>query len=170
MPKLFVIMPFGVGSANAEHRVNEINFDEVYSQIIRPAGVAFGWSVLRIDEVLQSGIIQEQYLKELFSADLVIADISLQNANVFYELGIRQSISTGGTILIAAEGTVLPFDLANQRVIFYKNSSEGFAEARLRINKILQEYNPGQWHSPVLAFLQKLGITSNPLADKVLLR
>jgi len=167
MPKLFVIMPFGVRPAAADHLVPEINFDEVYIQAIRPVGLASGWAVLRIDELLTGGNIQDQYLKELFSADLLVADISLPNGNVFYELGIRQSISTGGTILIAVEGTKLPFDLTTQRVLFYKNNVDGYADLSLQIKMILKDYKPEEWSNPVASFLQKLGITSSPAADNV---
>lgn len=112
-PRLFVIMPFG-----KRHTGDDVvvDFDLVYSQILRPAGELAGYSVLRIDEMLTPGLISDQYLRELFLADLAIADVSVPNGNVFYELGIRQAISTSGTILVALQGSTLPFDLSHQRV------------------------------------------------------
>src|SRR4051794_35689003 len=116
MPRLFTIMPFG--KRPAEHsEAGAIDFDEVYHLSIKPAAASAAWDVLRIDEVLHPGNIVGQYIRELATADLVIADISIPNPNVFYELGIRHSISPAGTVLIAYEGTHLPFDIINQRVI-----------------------------------------------------
>ena len=118
MKRLFVVMPFGTREADDKHNVDVINFDYVYRQIIRVAGATAGYEVIRIDEVVEAGAITHQYLKEILEADVVLGDISLPNANVYYELGIRQAISTGSTILIAYEGSSIPFDLANQRVFF----------------------------------------------------
>src|ERR1700744_3147641 len=98
MPKLFVIMPFGV----KEHDGTTLDFDNVYRAAIRPTAEHAGWQVLRIDEVLTPGTISDQYLKELLTSELVLADISIPNANVYYELGIRHSVSSSGTLLISS--------------------------------------------------------------------
>src|SRR5579864_3972520 len=107
MRKLFVIMPFGVRIVVDSSGSQTVDFDLTYSSLIKAAGEAAGWNVLRIDEIAEPGVITDQYLREILEADLVLADISAQNANVFYELGVRQAISTGGTILIALKGTQL---------------------------------------------------------------
>jgi len=117
-------MPFGNKLAEVSGKAIEIDFDYVYNSIIRPAGIEAGWTVSRIDEVTRSGIISDQYLKEILESELVLADISSSNSNVFYELGIRQSISTGGTILLAIKGSKIPFDLSSQRIFFYDLGKE----------------------------------------------
>jgi hypothetical protein len=119
MPKLFVIMPFGL----KRHEGLEFDFDVVYRTVIRPTAEGVGWKILRIDEVSTPGAINDQYLRELLNADLVLADISIPNANVYYELGVRHSISSSGTLLISS-GTPqdVPFDLRGQRVIFFDRS------------------------------------------------
>ena len=174
MPRLFVIMPFGKRSADASHTAIDIDFDYIYSNLIRPAGEIAGWTVLRIDEVTRSGIITNQYLKELLESDLVIADISLPNSNVFYELGIRQSISTGGTILVALEGSTIPFDMSAQRVFFYNLDYVGIEESKSFLIKVLKnysgdnqenDYDGKEIENPIRSFLEKVGATVNPSKD-----
>src|ERR1700716_1613607 len=106
MPRLFVIMPFGIKPI----ATSAYDFDLVYTAMIRPAALQSGWDVVRIDEVTRVGSITQQYLREIVSADLVLAEISAPNPNVFYELGVRHAASRGGSILVAREGTEIPFD------------------------------------------------------------
>lgn len=166
MRKLFAIMPFGRKRADNGHGREELDFDEVYRSLIRPAGEEAGWEVVRIDEVVTAGQISDQYLGLIFSADLVIADISLPNGNVYYELGIRQAISTGGTVLIAHAGTQLPFDIAGQRVTFYSLDPDGMALPAVRLTQALREYVPSAFGNPIRGFLEKLGAASNPRLDE----
>lgn len=157
--KLFAVMPFGVKA--------EIDFDLVYSELIRPAGNAAGWAVLRIDDIAVPGAISDQYLREIFDADMVVADVSISNANVFYELGIRHAISTGGTLLLALKGTPLPFDIAHLWVLFYELDSSGLLKARKRLEQTLLDYRPNQTltSNPIRQFLEKLGAVSNPASN-----
>ena len=166
MYKLFVIMPFGARQAATEHRRPEIDFDEVYRRLIRAGGEGAGWQVIRIDELPEPGQISDHYLRLLFAADLVLADISVPNANVYYELGIRQAIATGGTILIAHTGTPLPFDIAGQRVIWYSLDADGVEGARTALEQTLRHHAPSTAVNPVRGFLDRLGATSNPRLDE----
>jgi 3',5'-cyclic AMP phosphodiesterase CpdA/Tfp pilus assembly protein PilF len=164
MPKLFVIMPFGERQAAPQHGVTKLNFEHIYPTLIRGAGEDALWEVLRIDEVHAPGNITDQYLSELFAADLVVADISIPNGNVYYELGIRQAISSGGTVLIACKGTPIPFDLNQQRVLFYEPSDEGLLQARAKLALAIRSHQlPGT--NPIRTFLEKLGLTSSPAQD-----
>ena len=90
-------MPFGVKSNDGL----STDFDLIYTELIKPLASIEDWEVYRIDEISKTGLINNQYLEELLEADMVLAEVSTQNANVFYELGIRQTISNKGTILIA---------------------------------------------------------------------
>lgn len=145
MKNLFVIMPFGIKKLDDR----EYNFDNVYESIIKPAGIIENWKVSRIDEHPNAGLITNQILKELLEADVVLAEITTPNPNVFYELGIRQTISRRGTILIAQQGTKLPFDISSQRVIFYDDSPEGILKAR---NNIIHILKSSIYDSPINSF------------------
>src|SRR5687767_11542397 len=119
MPQLFVIMPFGAKSDGTQ----VIDFDAVYRDMIRPAAVSAGWDVGTAREMRAPGPIAGQVIRELMNADLVLADLTTNNANVLYELGIRHSISNNGTILIS-QTPEAAFYMASQRIIFYNTSPQ----------------------------------------------
>ena len=163
MPNLFVIMPFGIKPVDAE----AIDFDEIYRTMIRPAAKDAGWEVLRIDEVVAVGVITEQYLKEILTADLVLAEISSPNANVFYELGIRHAISPRGTLLVARKNTAIPFDLSGHRVLMYEPTPEGIEAGREQIELTLAHHAAHPADNPAWGILQRLALIPDPASDPV---
>lgn len=116
-PILFVVIPFGrkrdLGLAH------EIDFDRVYEDCIRPAGEEAGFEVIRADEERSGGIVHLAMFERLLLAEVVIADVTMANANVFYELGIRHCARPRSTLLIRARETRLPFDVTMIRAAPY---------------------------------------------------
>src|SRR6266511_3041138 len=168
MPRLFVIMPFGVRELPTDGA--PLDFDAVYDDLIRPAAQEAGWEPHRIDELAQPGVITDQYLRELYAADLVLADVSMPNGNVYYELGVRQAISAAGTLLVALEGTELPFDLSTQRVLFYSGDFSRESGPRRQLAAALRSFDPTTTTTttttnPVRTFLERMGLTSSPRHD-----
>lgn len=162
MPTLFVVMPFGPGRVP---HIPALDFDAVYHELIRPAGKSAGWQVRRIDELAEPGPITDQYLREIYSADLLLADISIPNGNVYYELGIRHGIASGGTILIAVNGTAIPFDISTHRVFFYDPDPAQWPKAREVITAALTEHGKSTSDNPVRTFLEHIAATASPLKD-----
>src|SRR5262249_15695610 len=99
-------------------KTSSIDFDAVWKGILQPA-VPPGFETKRADELRQPGLIDLMYNEWLFSAEIVLADLTFVNPNVYYEPGISQALSKKGTVLIACKGTNLPFDVRNQYVIHY---------------------------------------------------
>jgi hypothetical protein len=118
--KCFVIMPFGKRDTE-EHRRNK----KIYNLMIRPVVEACGYKSIRSDELHHPGNITKDIIELLHKADLVVADLSGRNANVFYELGVRHTLFRSGTIPIICENEEPPFDLFNYRVIFYSSELDG---------------------------------------------
>jgi Flp pilus assembly protein TadD len=121
--EVFVAMPYGVRTAvlNHEHGGSApvaIDFDDVWEGLIEPA-MPDGWTAYRAIELGRPGLIDQVYIERLLDADLVLADITFGNPNVFYELGIRQALSPRGTLLIAHRGSFKPFDVRNQTIDEY---------------------------------------------------
>lgn len=119
---MFVAMPYGtrMGSLdfmNPDSEV-EIDFEHVWRSIISPA-IPSSFEFMRAEDIQKPGPLDRIYLDWLFNAHVVVADLTFGNANVYYELGIRHSLSKRGTVLVAQEGSVFPFDVRNQKVIFY---------------------------------------------------
>lgn len=126
--RAFIVRPFGVKEA--------IDFDRVERELIAPALAACGIEGRTTGEIARQGNIREDMFRLLVVSDLVIADTSIYNANVFYELGIRHALRDRHTILIRAEGSKdrYPFDLQTDRYLTYdaadpKSSLEKLLEA-----------------------------------------
>jgi 3',5'-cyclic AMP phosphodiesterase CpdA len=164
--RLFFIMPFG--SRGVIPGAEPFDFDAFYQDVLRPIAVDSSWDPLRVDEVVAPGAITNQAIQELLRSELVVADVSSANSNVYYELGVRQAISASGVILIAQAGTRLPFDIAHQRVLFYSPTEEGVLEFSNNFGRALRNWSPtADTASPVQAALVELGVASTPTVDPV---
>ena len=122
LPLCFVLMPFGK-KMDAAGRVT--NFDSVYAKIIAPAVERSGLEPIRADEEKIGGTIHKPMFERLMLCHYAVADITGANPNVFYELGIRHAMRPRSTVIVFAEGTVLPFDIALVRGIAYKTDGAG---------------------------------------------
>lgn len=160
MKRLFVAMPYGVRKAPLDYEKPDktcvIDFDAVWDGILQPA-VPTGFDTKRADEMRQPGLIERLYNEWLFDADIVLADLTFGNPNVYYELGIRQALSKKGTVLVACKGTKLPFDVRNQYVINY----DYFAAPTLRVfqaelRQSIENASIQEIDSPVHVFLPGL--------------
>jgi hypothetical protein len=115
-PHAFVVMPFGT-KTDADGQ--EIQFNEVYQRLIRPALERAGLKAFRADEEQRAGDIRADMFQELLLADLVLADISIDNPNVWYELGVRHALRSRGVVLISGGRTPKAFDIYTDRKLRY---------------------------------------------------
>jgi hypothetical protein len=121
-PLCFVLMPFG-RKTDATGRTTD--FDAVYQEIIAPAVVGAGLEPIRADEEKVGGTIHKPMFERLMLCPYAVADITGANPNVYYELGIRHALRPRATVILFAEGTTLPFDIAPLRGIPYGVNEEG---------------------------------------------
>ena len=141
LKKCFVIMPIGKeGTEEYDYNIG------IYHAIIRPAAEACGYEVKRADLTFETGNIPRQIISDLADADLVIADLSERNANVYFELGIRHVLRRSGTLHVVAEDRALPFDVAQYRAIKYSTHFTKIDPAQKAIQKAIEEKerNPGE--------------------------
>lgn len=109
----FVICAIGQpGSAERKHS------DIVLNYIIKEQVENAGYTVRRGDQAEHSGMITVDTINSILDSELVIADLTFHNPNVFYELGLRHSTKRH-TIHMASSDTDIPFDNADHRTIFY---------------------------------------------------
>jgi tetratricopeptide (TPR) repeat protein len=97
----------------------EVDFDSVYEKAIEPAIEKCGLEPIRGDRERTGGIIHAPMFGRLLLSDFVVADLTLANPNVFYELGIRHTARPFTTVPIFAVIHSLPFDVALVRAIPY---------------------------------------------------
>jgi hypothetical protein len=117
MPKTcFIIGP--IGEREDEIRVHA---DKVLKYIIQPCEMLkkldYG-DPIRADKLPDPGRITPQIVEKLKTADLVIADLTFGNPNVYYELSLRHALGKRA-IHICHEGTRPSFDIVDNRTIFF---------------------------------------------------
>jgi hypothetical protein len=115
---VFVAMPFGLKPD--ETRARMIDFDAIYEKAITPALQACDVDFIRADQERTGGIIHLSMFERLLLAEVAIVDVTIDNANVFYELGVRHAARPRSTIIISGKDGALPFDIAMIRAIPYK--------------------------------------------------
>lgn len=120
-PICFMIMPYGVKPTQQREGSKApatVNFDRLWDAAIRPAITGLGYDAVRADQDLGALIIQEM-IERLAISDLVVADLSIPNGNVYYEVGIRHAAKSQGCVLISADWAEPLFDVAQMRQIRY---------------------------------------------------
>ncbi len=95
----------------------EIDFERVHEELIGPAFAEVG--------------IDDGGTGELYLADVVVADVSVPDANVFYELGIRHAVRPRSTVLILARTAQVPLALSTDRQVRYDPDSPGASVPQL---------------------------------------
>lgn len=94
------------------------HFNRVYEYIIKPACEIADFTPIRADEVVTTNYIALDIIKRIIESDMSICDLSSQNANVMYELGIRQAFNMPVTF-IKDNLTKRIFDIQGFRDIEY---------------------------------------------------
>jgi hypothetical protein len=117
-PVAFMVMPFNLKpTGRGEPTVpSEVDFDLLWFRVYRPVLADLGYRPVRADADVGALIITEM-IQRLVLGDLVVADLSLPNANVYYEVGIRHAASRVGCVLAAADWAQPVFDLAQMRQV-----------------------------------------------------
>ena len=134
---------------------DEKKWTEIFEYIIKPAVEESGLGYECEHSVAERQNIIKGILEALNKANVVIADLTDNNPNVFYELGVRHTLANR-TILIAQGEKHIPFDLRPYPVAFYSESPAKIAEFKKAIKTRLEdiEKNPERSDSPVADFLQ----------------
>jgi len=161
-PHAFVIMPFGKKKGGDG---SLFDFNAIYTQLIKPTLEMAGFEAFRADEETTSGDILTDMFQELLLADLCIVDMSIDNANVFYELGIRHAFRKRGIVHIQAGRAYMPFDIFNVRTIPYHVTPEGVPDPEFlekdkaaisRVTRDTWASDSDAIHSPVFNILTGL--------------
>ncbi|EKD41110.1 MAG: hypothetical protein ACD_74C00028G0005 [uncultured bacterium] len=125
-PRAFVVMQFSEP------------FDALYNDVIKPTCEKFGFEVIRADDIYKSGLIIEDITRSIQESSFVIADITPDNPNVFYEVGYAHGIRKPTILLSERRRGSLPFDVSGFRTLFYDNTIGGKAEVEKSLTKHLQ--------------------------------
>jgi len=152
----FVLMPF------------DADFDEVYAEI-KDCMTQIGFDCKRADDIFVSRSILETVILEIKQSQLIIADLTTRNANVFYELGIAHILKDiPSVILISQSVDRLPFDISHNLVVQYNDrnlkglnvrlrksvlENQAFLDGRLRLVDRYHYLSPSEEFDRVVEFL-----------------
>ncbi|WP_158997824.1 hypothetical protein [Pigmentibacter ruber] len=125
-PEIFMIMPF------------KDNYNERYFKIIKESCKKI-CSLKRADEIYNHGVLLNDIIEHITISSLIIADISEQNPNVYYEIGYAHAMQKP-VILIGDRNKIekIPFDISHFRVLFYEDSMTGGKDFQ---DRLLQHLN-----------------------------
>ena len=113
MKKCFVVSP--IGEVGSETRNSA---DKLYKHVIKPVCEICGFEAIRVDQLNDANSITQTIIEYLETADLVIADVSDRNPNVFYEIGFRTRTNKP-IIHLKGKNEKLPFDINTIRTFEY---------------------------------------------------
>lgn len=158
----FVVIGYGEKMDHLTGR--KLNLANSYANLIEPVCSELGLYCFRASDrnYENSGFIDSDMFDYLLKSDLVIADVSTLNPNAIYELGIRHALRPYSTIIIAEEGTTIPFDFGRNVIEKYKHLGEdiGVTEAsrfKALLNKKIESVLSGEKvDSPVYTMLPYL--------------
>src|SRR3989442_8011901 len=110
----FVVGPIGPADSETRKRSDAL-LEYIIKKVLEAA--PFQMTVDRADEIQKPGLITQQVIERVVNADLVVADLTDQNANAFYELALRHALNKPVVHLVLSNQIEnIPFDIAHQRV------------------------------------------------------
>jgi hypothetical protein len=147
--KAFIVTPIG-GNESSTRRAA----DGLISSVLKPLLSDLGYETHVAHEISISGSITRQVIEHILEDDLVVANLSELNPNVMYELAVRHC-SGKPVVAIAEFGTKLPFDIADERTVFYTNDMCGVVELSPALRKAIEaSVGKAEQDNPVLRVRQ----------------
>lgn len=134
----FVITPIGK-EASAERR----RADGLYHAVLKPVLESHDYVVYAAHQVAVIGSITDKIISDILYSELVVADLSGLNPNVMYELAVRHATGLP-VVVIADESTALPFDIKQERTLFYRDDFSGCMQLRRDLDATVKSIESGK--------------------------
>lgn len=166
---IFVLMPFGD------------EFNDIYHFGIKQAANDSGYYCERVDEQVFEGSILSRIYNQIEKADIIVADLSRKNPNVFYETGYAHALNKS-VILLTQNAEDISFDLKHYPHIIYNKNIKNLGEELIKklnwfknnqdknrndSSGFLEYYNKGVRISDYSVITFDIIIDKNPLASEI---
>lgn len=158
----FYITPIGDDGTEARKHA-----DMMLKHLVEPATQDAGLEIRRADKIERSGNITQQILEYIVRSRLCIADLSFNNPNVFYELGVRHMTKLAA-IQVVRKGDKIPFDVSQGRTIIVDTADvytimDRFESAKRELtehirNALSGDANQAAEGNPIAVYLPDLSI------------
>ena len=129
--KCFYITPIGEKSS-----VQYSKLEGLKENVLKPVLKSIGYELEVAHTIDSPGSINDQIFERIVNSELVIVNLTGLNPNVMYELAVRHSFGKP-CVMICESDTKLPFDLLEDRTIFFEDTIKGSGELKVDLeNKI----------------------------------
>jgi hypothetical protein len=125
-PELFVVMQFSQ------------EYNDLYSDVIQPVAKECGFACIRGDEFYSGTPILKDITESILKSAAIIAEITPDNPNVFYEIGFSHAVGKPTILLCDKVRAKLPFDLSGFRTLFYENTIAGKNKIQTSLKRYLE--------------------------------
>ena len=125
-PKVFIVMQFSD------------EYNTLYNEVIKPVTESFDLECIRADEFYTSSPIIKDIVDSIKESYIIIAEITPDNPNVFYEIGYAHAINKPTILLCDKKREKLPFDVSGFRTLFYDNSIGGKSKVERDLKKFIE--------------------------------
>ena len=108
---------------------------------IKEAFEEFGIEAITANEIEHEEAITDRILAEIEASEFLIADLTHERPNVYYEIGHAHALNKR-VILVRKKGTKLHFDVAHRNCPEYENATGLKTLLRSRLEAITNKKNP----------------------------
>jgi len=158
----FIITPIGEGSSEIRRHA-----DGVIDAVISPVLNEMEYEIYVAHRMEDSGSITRQVIQKILEADLVVANLTGLNPNVMYELAVRHAVRKP-VVQICEKDTTLPFDISEQRTIFYTNDMQGVVELKKNFKSMVEKVvGDSQPDNPIYSAMESQLIIQKMSGDDV---